>query len=104
MALLALRAAALSVIFLILFNPIRFQTEKRAGPEPTAVFLLDQSRSMSLETPISRSQAVDQFVSRADGQLSSDRRPAIQKYGFGRDLSAIAETAKSLPAVADETR
>ena len=68
------------------------------------MFLLDQSRSMSLETPISRSQAVDQFISRADGLLSSDRRPAIQKYGFGRELSAIAETAKSIPAIADETR
>jgi uncharacterized membrane protein len=102
--LLALRAATLSVILLILFNPIRVQTEKRPGPEPTAVFLLDQSRSMSLETPISRSQAVDQFISRADGQLSPDRKPAIEKYGFGRELSAIAESAKSVAAVADETR
>ena len=102
--LLALRAAALGVLVLILLDPVRVQTEKRAGPEPTAVFLLDQSRSMSLETPISRSQAVDQFISRADALLPSDRRPAIQKYGFGRELSAIAETAKSIPAIADETR
>ena len=102
--LLALRAAALGVLVLILLNPIRVREERHPGPAPTAVFLLDQSRSMSLEIPISRSQAVGQFISNIDGLLPSDRRPAIQKYGFGRELSAIAETARLGPPVADETR
>ncbi len=56
--LLALRAAALGVLVLILLNPMRVQQVKLAGPAPTAVFLLDESRSMSLETPITRAQAV----------------------------------------------
>ena len=92
--LVALRAGSLGFLVLILTNPVRVREEKHAGPEPTAVFLLDRSRSMSLETPISRSLAVDQFISRADSLLSTDRRPAIQKYGFGRELSAIAEARK----------
>ena len=62
---------------LILVNPVRFL--RTAGPEPTAVYLLDESRSMSLEAPISRSQAVDQFISRADGccPSSAARHPEI---------------------------
>jgi len=50
-ALLALRAAALGVLMLILLNPTRVREARHAGPTPGAVFLLDESRSMSLETP-----------------------------------------------------
>ncbi len=103
-ALVALRASTLGILVLILINPVRIREEKRAGPAPTAVFLLDVSRSMSLEAPISRSQAVDQIIRRADGLLSADRRPAIQKYGFGRELTAISETERDVSATADETR
>jgi hypothetical protein len=102
--LLALRAAALGVLILILLDPIRVREEKRPGPAPTAVFLLDESRSMSLESPISRSQAVDQLIRGADGLLSPDRRPLIQKYGFGHELVALSASGGSLPAIADETR
>ncbi len=103
-ALLALRAAALGVLVLILLNPVRVQQVKRTGPAPTAVFLLDESRSMSLETPISRAQTVDHLISRSDALLPSDRRPRVQKYGFGRDLTAVSESEKVLHPVADETR
>jgi uncharacterized membrane protein len=103
-ALLALRASALGILVLILINPVRISEEKRPGPAPMAVFLLDESRSMSLEAPISRSQAVNQLIRRADGLLSADRRPAILKYGFGRELTAIAQPANDVPTTADETR
>ena len=103
-ALITLRAAALAILVLILINPVRIREDKRAGPAPMAVFLLDESRSMSLEAPISRSRTVDQLIRRAEGLLSADRRPAIQRYGFGRELTAISETAMATPATADETR
>src|SRR5262245_2508022 len=64
-ALAALRAAAVGVLVLILLNPLRVQQEKRTGPPATAVFLLDESRSMSLEEPTSRAQAVDQLIRRS---------------------------------------
>ncbi len=102
--LLALRAAALGVLVLILLNPTRAKHEKHTGPQPTAFFLLDESRSMSLESPTSRSEAAQQIIRRAEGLVPADRRPAIQKFGFGRDLSAISEPVAGRPVVADETR
>jgi uncharacterized membrane protein len=103
-SIIVLRAAVLGMLLLVLLNPVRIQNVKRAGPEPTAVFLVDASRSMSLESPISRLEAVDRLIRRADERLSADRRPAIQKYRFGRELTAIADNEKAGLATADETR
>ena len=76
-ALLALRATALGALVLILLDPVRVQQVQRAGPAPTAVFLLDESRSMGLEAPSSRAQAVDQIIRRSNALLPADRRPGI---------------------------
>jgi len=103
-ALLALRAAALGVLVLILLNPTRVKPTRHTGPEPAAVFLLDESRSMSLESPASRAQAVDRLIRSADALVEAGRRPAIQKFGFGRDLFALSEPEKARRAEADETR
>jgi uncharacterized membrane protein len=102
--LLALRAASLSVLVLILLNPVRVQQVKRTGPQPTAVFLLDESRSMGLEAPTSRAQAVDRLIQRARALLPVDRRPSIQRFGFGRDLNALSKAETVVHPVADETR
>jgi hypothetical protein len=103
-ALLALRAAALGVLVLILLNPTQARQTKHTGPQPTALFLLDESRSMSLEYPTSRSQAAYEIIRRAEQRVPEDLRPAIQKYGFGRELVAISAREKDRPAQADETR
>jgi uncharacterized membrane protein len=100
----ALRAAAVGVLVLILLNPTRVQEEKRTGPPATAVFLLDESRSMSLEEPTSRAQAVDQLIRRSEHLLPPDRRPLIREYRFGRDLAAVSESEPTLRPAADETR
>ena len=86
-ALLVLRALALGVLILILLNPTRVERERLTGPPPTALFLLDESRSMSLESPISRLDAASRLIDRAEGLLPADRRPAIQQYGFGASCS-----------------
>ncbi len=103
-ALLALRAAAVGVLVLILLNPTREEHEKHPGPRPSALFLLDRSRSMSLESPTSRAQAADQIIRRAEGLVPADRRPDIENYVFGRDLYAISEPEDGEGALADETR
>jgi len=103
-ALLALRAAALGVLVLILLNPTRVEHIQHTGPPPLALFLIDESRSMSLESPISRSQAARQMIRRAEGLVPALGRPAIQKYGFGRDLFALSEPEQGRRAEADETR
>ncbi|HKI19000.1 MAG TPA: hypothetical protein VKA15_14025, partial [Isosphaeraceae bacterium] len=103
-ALLALRASTLAVLVLILLNPTRVKQTRHTGPEPEAVFLLDRSRSMSLETPASRAQAVDRLIRGAEGLVEAGRRPAIRTFGFGRDLFALSETGKAPRPEADETR
>ncbi|MFI5454517.1 MAG: glutamine amidotransferase [Isosphaerales bacterium] len=103
-ALLSLRAGALGVLVSILLNPMRVKQTRHMGPEPEAVFLLDLSRSMSLETPASRAQAVDRLIRGAEGLVQAGRRPAIQRFGFGRDLFALSEPAKVPRPEADETR
>jgi len=103
-ALLALRASVLAVLVLILLNPTRVKPTPHTGPAPEAVFLLDRSRSMSLETPASRAQAVDRLIRGAEGLVEAGRRPAIRTFGFGRDLFALSETGKAPRPDADETR
>ena len=49
MGLVALRGLILSILIVILLNPIRTERELRPGPAPSAIFLLDGSRSMGLE-------------------------------------------------------
>jgi hypothetical protein len=100
----ALRTAALGVLLLILINPTRVDREKHKGPPPRALYLIDESRSMSLESPTSRSQAARDMIRRADDLVREDRRPAIQTYGFGRDVVAITARDQARRAQADETR
>ena len=90
----------LGVLVLILLNPTREEHEKQQGPRPTALFLLDRSRSMSLESPTSRAQAADQIIRRAEGLVPADRRPEIENYGSGAIYtpSPSQTTAKPRPA------
>ena len=104
-ALLALRAAALGVLVSILLNPVRVRRGEARRPGADSGV---SSRPVAKHEPGNTDQPVAggraRLSANVDGLLPSDRRPAIQKYGFGRDLSAIAETARPGPAVADETR
>jgi uncharacterized membrane protein len=101
-ALVGLRAATLSILILILLNPIHIARVTHPGPLPTAIFLFDSSRSMSLESPRSRSQAAERFVQQAEGLLSPDRRPRIHSYRFGRALAAIPDTSPLTAPQPDE--
>ena len=67
--LLVLRALALGVLVLILLNPVRVQETRHRGREPAAVFLLDESRSMSLELPRTRAESVDELIRKAEAGL-----------------------------------
>ena len=101
---IVLRSAAIGLVVLILLNPVRVEKVEYAGPPRSAIFLVDESRSMSLEAPLSRTQAVEQMIRRVDSLMRADRRPLIQTYGFGRELRAISEPAKARRPSADETR
>jgi uncharacterized membrane protein len=106
LGLFLLRALTLSILVLILLNPIQIRRDLRPGPSPRAVFLLDGSRSMSLEAPIPRSAVAAHMIDQANVLMARDRRPRIETYRFGRALEALAATG--LKSVAeprdDETR
>ena len=95
LVLISLRVLTLGILVLILLNPIRIDRELRPGLPPTAIFLVDGSRSMSLEAPVSRSQATARVIERAGSLLTPDHRPRIQSYRFGRELEALAGTARA---------
>ena len=103
-ALIALRSTAIALVVLILLNPARVEKVEHVGPLPSAIFLVDESRSMTLEAPFSRTEAVEQMIRRGSALVPADRRPAIERYGFGRELHAISEPAKAPRPPADQTR
>lgn len=103
LALLVLRASALAVLVVILLDPVRTTETRIPGERPTAVFLVDGSRSMGLERPSSRLDRVIREIGRAEASISSDRLPGIERYRFGRALSAVSP-GEPLKAVDDESR
>jgi uncharacterized membrane protein len=102
--LIALRAAVLGVLVLILLNPARVRQVKRVGPRPSAVFLVDSSRSMSLEAPEDRAQSARRIMAAGEALVPAERRPTIQKFGFGRGLTALKDSGRPPAPVEDETR
>ena len=103
-AIIVLRALAIGTLVLILLNPTHVQETRQKGPQPAAVFLLDLSRSMGLEAPRSRARAGLEFIEQALVRLPRERRPEIRRFGFGRDLAALADNDLAQSPMADETR
>ena len=91
-ALVALRAVRWACCF-DLAQPGPRPASEACRPAPTAVFLLDESRSMSLETPISRRRR-STTSSVAPMPSGVDRRPCDPEIWFGRDLTAVSESEK----------
>jgi uncharacterized membrane protein len=103
-ALVVLRASALGTLVLILLNPTRVEEARQTGPQPGAVFLFDESRSMSLEAPRTRAQAGGDVIQQAISQLPRDRRPPIRRFGFGREIRALSDSDSAENPRDDQTR
>ena len=101
--LLALRAAALAVLVFILLDPVRLSETRQPGRKPEAIFLIDSSRSMGLEEPVSRLDQTLALIVDAESQVPEDRRSEITRYRFGRGLAALPRSERPR-AVDDETR
>jgi uncharacterized membrane protein len=98
-----LRGSALAILVVILLNPVRVSESRRPGRKPGAVLLVDNSRSMGLERPTRRIDEANRLIAEAEARLTPDRRPRIEKYRFGRELSALEES-EAPRAEEDETR
>ena len=103
LALVVLRALALAMLVLILLDPVRTSETRTPGERPTAIYLVDGSRSMGLERPSSRLDGVVREISRAESSIDPGRMPNIERYRFGRRLSAVSPDEPAR-AVDDESR
>jgi uncharacterized membrane protein len=101
--LVLLRASALAVLVTILLDPVRTIETRTPGERPAAVFLIDGSRSMGLERPTTRLDRVARDISRAEASIAAERMPSIERYRFGRTLTALSP-GEPLKATEDESR
>jgi uncharacterized membrane protein len=100
--LLLLRAGVLALLVLVLLNLVRV-SETRLPPRPQeVVYLVDCSRSMALDRPLSRMQQVQQAIRQGQARLPADP-PRFSTYRFGAELAA-ADNPRTLEPTEDATR
>jgi hypothetical protein len=97
--LFVLHAAVLAILVFILIGPSKVLEVQQPGREPSAIFLIDSSRSMSLGTPVSRLDQVRQVIEEANRLLRPDRSLRIESYRFGDKLVALPDS--KVPVAAD---
>ncbi len=91
------RILVLGLLLLVLLNPAHRQ-EHHLPSQPSQVhYLIDSSRSMSLEEPITRATAVQQAIGDADRRLPADKRPRLQMFKFGNSLAALPDLGQLGP-------
>src|SRR5438105_2525109 len=82
--LLLLRAATLGVLLFLLANPVEVSESRLPPKAPSAVFLVDGSRSMAFDRPVSRIEQTRQTIADAQRRLPPGRTPRISQFRFGR--------------------
>ncbi|MCO6458874.1 MAG: hypothetical protein J5I93_26500, partial [Pirellulaceae bacterium] len=91
------RLLVLGGLLLILLSPTR-RDETRLPPRPARVtYLVDTSRSMSLDRPVSRLDQVKQAIAAAERGLPADDRPRVAFYRFGEQLAAAPSVPQLQP-------
>jgi uncharacterized membrane protein len=103
LTLLGLRGLALAILIGILLDPVETIETRIPGERPTAFLLVDASRSMGLERPTSRLDRAAREIARAENSIAADRMPTIERYRFGRNLTAISP-GETLRPTDDESR
>ena len=89
------RLIVLSLLFGLLLNPIE-RREHRLPDQPAHVHILvDVSRSMALEQPLSRSQQVQQAIQTSLQNPNSSAK--IQLFRFGQSLASVADASQLKP-------
>ena len=88
--LLALGLPAVGVLVLILLNPARVQEARHrpAADGGLSARRVPEHEPGNAPSAGRRRPATDRAAARAAAQ---DRRPPIQRYGFGRELTAISD-------------
>jgi len=96
-----LRAAVLGLLLLVLLNPSQV-TEAELPPQPSdLVFLVDCSKSMGLDRPVSRLERVKELISQSERRGAADQ-VRISRFRFGEQLR-VAATLDDFRAEDDAT-
>jgi uncharacterized membrane protein len=91
------RLGVFALLLMIMLNPVK-RTEHRLPPKPATVqFLVDGSRSMALEQPISRAAAAQQVIQEVNARLTQPDRPQVQLFRFGQQLASAADLSQLSP-------
>jgi len=98
-----LRASVLGVLLCLLADPVEVSESRLPPRPPRAVFLVDGSRSMSLDRPVSRIDQALHTIADAQRRLPAGRSPLISQFRFGHETAPVALAAQ-LQASDDETR
>src|SRR5262249_61235945 len=91
------RLIVFSLLLLILLNPV-WKSEQHLPPQPAQVdFLVDVSRSMAFDQPISRTAHVQAAIEHINKWPVSPERAPVQFYRFGEQLSSASDLAAPRP-------
>jgi uncharacterized membrane protein len=91
------RLAVFGVLLLILSNPVQRSELQLPSQPASVVYLVDCSRSMALDEPISRLDRARQMIQSVDSAVAGNERPRFQLFRFGRDLASAADVAQLHP-------
>src|SRR5438105_9671948 len=78
--LLLVRIAVVAVLVGLLLNPVRVREDRLPPRLPGVAYLVDCSRSMALDTPISRLEQVKAALDQSEKLLSTATQPRIALY------------------------
>lgn len=80
------RLVVLGGLIVILLHPVHRSQEKLPPRSAEVLYLVDSSRSMSLDGPPSRHEQVKQFLFQAERQVAAEKRPKTNLFSFGESL------------------
>lgn len=91
------RMLVLALLVVILLNPVWKRELQLPAQPPQVDFLVDVSRSMAFDQPISRTNHVQAVIQGIDDRLKDPARPRVQLYRFGERLSSASDLAALRP-------
>jgi uncharacterized membrane protein len=96
--LLVLRAAVLATLVFILLNLVSVSAARLPPRAPEIVYLVDCSRSMALDHPVTRLDVVKQAIAGSDWLTTANPPPRVLMYRFGAGLAALTNLSELAPS------
>jgi uncharacterized membrane protein len=95
--LLLVRVSVLAILVLLLLNPVRVREDRLPPRLPAVAYLVDCSRSMALDAPVSRIEQVKGALTQSKKLLPQTSQPRVGLYRFGQELLAVTDLQQLTP-------